>query len=255
MYRTGDFEGMVAETTAVRGADGDLIHAYFARPMGPGPFPGVVLVHHMPGWDEWYKEATRRFAHHGYAAICPDLYCREGHGAPEDVMAKVRAQAGVPDDRVVADLAGCVEYLRALPILNGKVGVMGTCSGGRHTYLAACRAPGIDAAVDCWGGGVVMGPGDLSPNRPVAPIDYTSDLSCPLLGIFGDDDRSPTAEQVNQHEEALKQHGKDYEFHRYPNAGHGFFYYDRPAAYRAEQAVDGWANLWAFFEKHLGATA
>jgi len=253
MYRTGDFEGMVAETTAVRGANGEYIHAYFARPLGPGPFPGVVLIHHMPGWDEWYKEATRRFAHHGYAAICPDLYCREGHGAPEDVMAKVRAQAGVPDDRVVADVVGCMDYLRALPILSGKLGVMGTCSGGRHTYLVACRAAGVDAAVDCWGGGVVMGAGDLSPNRPVAPIDYTADLSCPLLGIFGDDDRSPTAEQVNQHEEELKKHGKEYEFHRYPGAAHGFFYYDRPAAYRAEQAVDGWAKTWAFLEKHLQA--
>jgi carboxymethylenebutenolidase len=55
---------------------------------------------------------------------------------------------------------------------------------------------------------------------------------------------------VNQHEEELKKHGKTYEFHRYDGAGHGFFYYDRPA-YRQEQAVDGWKKVFAFLEKHL----
>jgi carboxymethylenebutenolidase len=95
-----------------------------------------------------------------------------------------------------------------------------------------------------------MGPSDLTPKRPKAPIDMTADLSGPLLGIFGNDDKSPSPEQVDQHEAALKKAGKEYEFHRYDGAGHGFFYYDRPA-YRAEQAVDGWAKTFAFFAKHL----
>ncbi|MCB0024764.1 MAG: dienelactone hydrolase family protein, partial [Caldilinea sp.] len=84
----------------------------------------------------------------------------------------------------------------------------------------------------------------------VAPIDYTADLACPLLGLFGAEDRSPTPEQVAQHEQVLKQHGKQYEFTMYPDAGHGFFYYDRPA-YRQAQAVDGWQKVFAFFGKHL----
>jgi carboxymethylenebutenolidase len=50
----------------------------------------------------------------------------------------------------------------------------------------------------------------------------------------------------------LKAAGKEYEFHMYPGAGHGFFYYDR-AAYRQEQAVDGWNKLFSFFSKHLGS--
>jgi carboxymethylenebutenolidase len=249
--QTDSYEGMIAETVTVRGSGGDAIHAYFARPAGPGPFPGVVLLHHMPGWDEWYKEAARKFAYHGYAAIAPDLYCRVGHGTPEDVAAKVRSEGGVADAQVVADAAGAMEYLRSLPFSNGKVGIIGTCSGGRQAYLVACQADGFDAAADLWGGGVVMAESDLTEKRPVAPIDYTANLKVPLLGLFGEDDRSPTPEQVAIHEEALKQHGKEYEFHMYPGAGHGFFYHDRPAAYRAEQAVDGWKKVFAFFEKHL----
>ncbi len=253
MYRTDMYEGMLAETVAMSGFIGDRINAYLARPLGPGPFPGIVLIHHFPGWDELYREFARKFAHHGYAAISPNLYFREGHGTPEDVAAKARGAGGVSDDQVVGDVEGALNTLRALPYLNGKVGVFGTCSGGRHAFLAACRLKGFDAAIECWGARVVMTKEELTPKQPVAPIDYTKDLFCPLLGLFGDEDHSPTPEQVNQHEMELKKCGKTYEFHRYPNAGHGFFYYNRPM-YRQEQAVDGWQKVFAFLGKYLDGT-
>jgi len=250
MYQTDMYEGMLAETVMIPGANGEWINAYFARPLGPGPHPGMVVIHHMPGWDEWYREATRKFAHFGYAAISPNLYYRAGHGTPEDVAAKVRAEGGVPDDQAVGDMAGALHYLKAQPYLNGKVGIFGTCSGGRHAYLAACQVPGFDAVVDCWGGRVVMTPDQLTPNFPVSPLDYTKDLPCPILGLFGEDDHGPTPDQVALHEAELKKYGKDYEFHMYPGAGHGFFYHHRPA-YRQESAVDGWNKIWEFLGKHL----
>lgn len=251
MYRTDVYEGMLAETVAFPGANGEVINAYFARPLGAGSFPGMVVIHHAPGWDEWYRETTRRFAHHGYAAISPNLYYRDGHGTPEDVAAKVRAGGGVQDDQVMGDLDGSVRYVRSLPYVSGKVGVFGTCSGGRHAFLAACRVKGFAAAIDCWGGWIVMSTEEVTGKQPVAPIDYAKDLACPLLGLFGEEDRSPSPEQVAQHEAALKKEGKTYEFHMYPGAGHGFFYYDRPA-YRQQQAVDGWQKIFTFLEKHLG---
>jgi carboxymethylenebutenolidase len=250
MVNTDQYEGLIAETITIHGYQGDVINAYFARPMGAGPFPGLVVVHHMPGWDEWYREATLKFAYHGFAALSPNLYCRTGHGTPEDVAARVRAEGGCPDDQAVSDIAGAMLSLRSLPTNNGKVGVFGTCSGGRHAYLAACREKGFDAVVDCWGGRVVMSKEELTPNQPVAPLDYTQDLSCPVLGLFGDQDHSPTPEQVAIHEQELKKYGKVYEFHMYPDAGHGFFYHNRPA-YRQAQAVDGWNKTFAFFNKYL----
>lgn len=250
MYHTHMYEGMLAETVTLPGHQGETINAYFARPLGPGPFPGVVLVHHMPGWDEWYREAARKFAYHGYAALAPNLYFRVGHGTPEDVAAKARAAGGVPDDQAVGDIAGALHFLRSLPYVNGKVGVFGTCSGGRHAYLAACRAAGFAALVDCWGGRVVMTQDELTAAQPVAPVDYTQALDCPVLGLFGEEDKSPTPEHVAQLEAALKKHGKTYEFHMYPGAGHGFFYHDRPN-YRQAQAVDGWQKVFVFLEKYL----
>src|SRR4030042_90217 len=136
MYTTDQYEGMLAETVVLPGHHADLINAYFARPLGQGPFPGMVLIHHLPGWDEWYRETTRKFAARGDVTLSPYLYAR--------------------------------------------------------------RTPGFSAIVDCWGGRVVMTPEELTPKQPVAPVDYTADLSCPVLGIFGNDDQSPTPDQVNQ---------------------------------------------------------
>jgi carboxymethylenebutenolidase len=247
------YRGMRAETVSFRGHNGDTGEAYYARPLGDGPFPGVVVIHHMPGWDEWITEATRKLAHHGFAALTPHLYFREGPGSPDDVGARVRAAGGVADSQVMGDVAGAMAFLRAQPEANRKVGVIGFCSGGRHTYLAACTLSGIDAAVDCWGGNVVVDdPKLLNTKRPVAPIDLTDKMSCPLLGLFGNDDENPTEDQVNRTEAVLKRLGKTYEFHRYDGAGHAFFNAARPA-YRPEQAADGWNKVFAFFNRHLSA--
>ena len=244
------YESMIAETITINGNMGEPIHAYPARPMGAGPFPCVVLVHHIPGWDEWYREATRKWAHHGYVAISPNLFHRAGEGKSDDIAAKVRAEGGIADAQAMGDINGAVKWTRAQPWCNGKVGMFGSCSAGRQTFLYACQHKDIDAAIELWGGRVVMAKEELNPKMPVAPIDLTAGLSCPLLGIFGNEDKAPTAEQVNQHEAELKKHGKNYEFHRYDGAGHGFFYYDRPM-YRVEQALDGWKKCFEFFGKHL----
>jgi carboxymethylenebutenolidase len=132
----------------------------------------------------------------------------------------------------------------------GKVGLFGSCSGGRHAFIYACQKKDVDACAELWGGRVVMGKEDLNTKTPVAPIDMTKDLSCPLIGIFGNDDRAPSPEQVNQHEAELTKHGKSHEFHRYDGAGHGIWYWHRPL-YRPESAMDGWSKMLAFFGKHL----
>ena len=249
-FQTDEYQGMLAETVAMPGHNGDFIHTYVSRPLGEGRFPGVVLIPHMPGWDEFYREISRRFSQHGYIVICPDIYCRFGHGTPEEVSARVRKEGGVPDESVIGDCEGAIKYLKSQPCSNNKVGVIGTCSGGRHAFLAACQASGVDAAVNCWGGRVVASQEELNPAQPVAPIDYTEKLNCPLLGIFGNDDHNPTPEQVNRLEEKLKKYGKNYSFHRYDGAGHGFWYY-HTEMYRPKQAMDSWNKVFEFFWEHL----
>ena len=243
-------ESMITEIVSINGHNGDTISAYVARPLGAGPFPGVVLIHHNPGWDEFYREMTRKFAHHGYAAISHNLFQRAGEGRSDDVAAKVRAEGGIPDAQAIGDSEGAVKWLRAQPWVNGKVGVIGSCSGGRLAFLYACHTKSIDAVVELWGGRVVMKKEEMNAKMPVAPIDFTKNLACPMLGIFGNEDAAPNPEQVNQHEAELKKHGKEYEFHRYDGAGHGFVYYDRPA-YRQAQAMEAWGHIFRFFAENL----
>jgi carboxymethylenebutenolidase len=242
------YEALMAETVNVNGHQNDLIDAYMARPLGPGPYPGVVVIHHMPGWDEATKEIARKFAYHGYVAISPNLHFREGKATYAENSASIRAKGGMPDDRTMGDIQGSMAYLRNLPYLNSKVGIIGYCSGGRQAYLAACTLPGIDAAVVCYGGGVVMRPEELTVHQPKAPIDFTKDLSCPLLGLFGNEDARPSPEHVNTTEAELKKWNKTYSFHRYEGAGHAFFSVDQ---YRPMAAMDGWGKVFAWYEKYL----
>src|SRR5436309_2024912 len=94
-FQTKGYDGVISENIGLVGHNGDGIEAYFARPMGAGPYPGIVLVHHLPGWDEFYRETARRFAQHGYVTICPNLYSRFGEGTPDDVAARARGAGGV----------------------------------------------------------------------------------------------------------------------------------------------------------------
>jgi carboxymethylenebutenolidase len=246
------YDATLAETVTIRGHGGDEIEAYLARPMDSGPFGSVVVIHHMPGYDAATKEIARTFAVHGYNALMPNLYYRDAPGAsPDDAAAAARAKGGVPDDRLIGDVAGAAAYLRGLTSSNGKVGVIGYCSGGRQSFLAACSLP-LDAAVDCYGAFVVGTPPEGMPLK-VGPIKHlTKDLSCPLLGLFGADDQHPSPEQVKELEEELKDQGKTYEFHSYEGAGHAFFSVNR-TAYRPEAAVDGWNKIFTWFGRYLSA--
>jgi carboxymethylenebutenolidase len=246
------YEGLQTETVTIRGHNGDMVEAYYARPSKPGKVPGVVVLMHIIGWDEWILETTRRFAHHGYAAIAPNLFQRFGPGSVDDVAARARPAGGASDAEVMGDTAASMAFLRAQANATGKVGVIGYCSGGRHTYLAACTLPNIDAAVDCWGGGVVVNdPSQLTAKRPVAPIDLSATISAPMLGLFGNDDMNPNRADVNKTEETLKKLGKTYEFHRYDGAGHAFLNWNAPS-FRSAAAVDAWPKIYAWYGKYLG---
>jgi carboxymethylenebutenolidase len=245
-------DDLTAQTTTIASRDGTELEAYVASPLGEAARGGVVVIHHLPGYDRGTKEMTRRFAAMGFDAVCPNLYTREAPGAdPDDAAATVRAQGGLTDHQLLEDVAGAAAYLRSLPHSNGTVGVIGHCSGGRQAVLAACRLD-VEAAVDCYGAYVVGQPPADWVLKTVTPLyDDLPNLGCPLLGLFGNDDSYPSPDQVGELETLLRDHDKDFEHTSYDGAGHAFFAVDRPS-YRPEAAVDGWQRIQAFFARHLG---
>ena len=245
------YDAMMAETIRFTGHGGDVIEGYLARPLGPGPYGSVVVIHHMPGYDAETKEITRTFAVHGYLALCPNLYYREAPGAsPDDAAAAARAQGGVPDERLVGDVGGAAAYLRAMPVSNGKVG---------RDRLLLGRAPVVPRRGQPAAGrrrGLLRRRSSSAP-RPrasrckVRPDRATWPRTCPARCSACSAPTTSTRRrtQVAELDKALT--GR--QGPRVPHlrgAGHAFFAVDRPA-YRPEAAMDGWQQIWDFYGRHL----
>src|SRR5262252_3867200 len=121
---------MTTELVTLRTDDGAEVDAYYARPTGNGPFPGVVVIQHIMGVDEWIMEVCRRFAHHGYAAVAPNLYARIGGiegNELDELVASLRSKGGLNDDLVMSDVKASMAFLRAQPEASGRVGAIGFC--------------------------------------------------------------------------------------------------------------------------------
>jgi carboxymethylenebutenolidase len=230
--------------------DGTQINAYVSRPAAAGRYPGVVVIMEAFGLNDHIKDVARRFADQGYLALAPDLYTREGAPDPTNMDSVVQTMFAVPDTQAVADLEGAITYLKGQAHSNGKVGAIGFCSGGRYTFILACKSRHLDAAVDSAGGFIIQE--QHTPQRPVSPIDIVPTMSCPLLALFGDDDPNPSPAHAARMHDELTKHSKVHEFRMYRNAGHAFFADYRPS-YRAAAAQDMWHQVLTFYGKHLRA--
>jgi carboxymethylenebutenolidase len=115
--------------------------------------------------------------------------------------------------------------------------------------LAGCGLD-IDAAIDCYGAFVLTPPPSDFPIEVASLEPRLAELSCPLLGLFGAEDKAPTPAEVERFDELLTGLGKPHEFHSFDGAGHGFFAVDRPA-YRPAAATEGWRLVREFLARHL----
>ena len=244
-------ESILAEHIYFRGFNGEMIEGYLARALSLQSVGSVVVIHHMPGFDRSTKEITRRFAEMGFNAVMPNLNYREGPGASsDDAAAATRAAGGVPDDRLIGDVAGAQDLVLSLSNSNGKSGVIGYCSGGRQAVLSACNIA-FNAIVDCYGAFVVEKPPSEFPLPITSIVDQIPKLSGTLLGLFGADDKYPSPDSVTKLGEILSEYGKDFDFHSFEGAGHAFFDSSRPS-YRFDSANSGWALISKLFTEKLG---
>jgi carboxymethylenebutenolidase len=234
----------------VKGEAGDL-PAFQARPQGEGKFPGVVVVQEAFGLNGHIKEIVARVACEGYVALAPDLYYRENGAVAgyDNLQEAIRLMMGLWDGKVLADMKGVIDYLKARPFVRGdRIGVTGFCMGGRITFLTACCNPDVKAAAPFYGGGI----GSVQPSErtPKAPLDYAEQLGCPLLLFFGQNDPFIPLEEVEKIKQHLAQLQKNAETLVYPGAPHGFFCNERES-YRPDAAKDAWERLLKFFDRHL----
>ncbi len=176
------------------------------------------------------------------------MYTREGSPDPGNMDQVIKTMFSVTDSQAMADLDAGALYIKGQSDSNGKVGAIGFCSGGRYTLMFGCTSKNLNAAVDSAGGFIIQD--ENTPQRPVSPIDMVKDLSCPLLGLFGEEDPNPSPAHADRLKAELDKNGKTYEFRMYPNAGHAFFA-DYRDSYRPVAAQDMWHRVLVFYEKHL----
>jgi carboxymethylenebutenolidase len=235
---------------SVTAADGHRVPLHVARPARPtGPLPGLVVIHEAYGVNDHIRDVTRRFAAQDFLAAAPDLFQRVG-GPPEPggeiagVMAKIGAMS---DADAIADLRATVDWLRAQPDCNGRIGCIGFCMGGRLSLLLATHEGVLDRAIDCWGGRITRRTAPPDERRPEVVVERVDRLACPLLGVFGADDQNPNAEDVAELRAALEATGMEHRILVYEGAGHAFFADYRPT-WREEPAHAAWAEFLRFLE-------
>ena len=223
--------------------DGQDMRSYVAVPEGPGPFPAVVMIFHLPGVDTFMQEITRRVAAAGYLGIAPNLYHRQGPDA------KGRsAMERLLDTEVIQDVNATVAHLQARSDVRGDaIGIMGFCMGGRVVYMMSGVNPTLKAAVSFYGASSTVAWGDGP-----TPFERLANATCPILGLFGDQDHAIPLEEMRSLDAQLTRHGKPHTFHCYPGAPHSFMDYTIAHRYHEPAAQAAWPVTVAFLEEHLG---
>jgi len=246
---------IAGEDLTYRGANGDAVKAYLARPSAAGTYPAMIVIHEAGGLGEHIRDVVNRFANIGYVALGPDLYTREGGPPPPgDLEALMKRLFAMPDARVLADLEAAADVLRAHEDVTGKLGCVGFCMGGRYTLLFAVSSDRPDAAVDCWGGFIDTATLEhrSTPERPTPPLELVPSLHCPLFAAIGAEDHNPSPEVGARLREALAQTSHETRVEVYEGASHAFFADYRPT-YRPEPAAKLWRDIVPFLARHLQA--
>ena len=232
---------MASQWTAVH-VERQQMWAYLSLPDGPGPHPGVVVIQHGSGVDDWVQDMTKRLSSAGYVAMAPSLYHREDPSTddPSGRFGRLR------DDNIIKDVNAAIDHLRKHPAVRGdRIGITGFCLGGRVTYLMAASSPFLGVAGVFYGGNI-MAPWGIGST----PFDRTGLVNCPIIGFFGEDDPNPSPDDVKKLDQELSRHEVVHEFHSYAGAGHSF-QWNGTDSYRAEASADSWQKLLDWFQKYL----
>jgi carboxymethylenebutenolidase len=257
MTKGAEDAAMQQTSIDVPAADG-LSDAYFVKPAGPRPYPGVLMFMDAFGVRPRLREMADKIAERGYAVLLPNLFYRQQRSPlvePAELTdADKRGAAfgrlmpmiqGLTSERVVADTTAYLDFLAAQDgVAAGPVGIVGYCMGGRNALVAISALPERIAVLGSFHAGRVVTDGPDSPHRRVGSI--TGEV------YFGhaDNDGSMTPADVEALEAALDEAGVTYTSELYEGAPHGFTMSDT-AMHHADGERRHWEALFALLERAL----
>ena len=226
--------------------DGSQMKMYVSMPGGSGPFPGVVVIHHGGGIDQFTRDMADKLAEGGYAAVTPDLFHRlDPNNA---ALRSAHPRDRLSDPQVETDVNATAEFAKRHPSIRGeKLGIIRFCMGGRVVWLMATANSIFKAAVPYYGGNIMEAWGK---NATRLAFDRTSEISGSILFHFGEEDSNPSLADMAKFDAELTRLSKPHEFFTYPNAGHSFMDHTNPA-HRPAAVEASWPRTLDFFAKHL----
>jgi carboxymethylenebutenolidase len=149
---------MAGQYIDMKAADGSgSFRGYLALPAA-GHGPGLVLAQEIFGINSTMRDVADAYAEEGYVALVPDLFWRQQPnvdlGYTEADWQKAFGYfQGFDEAKGMEDIQSSITALRGRSEVDGKVGVLGFCLGGKLAYLAACRTD-ADVSVGYYGVGI-----------------------------------------------------------------------------------------------------
>jgi carboxymethylenebutenolidase len=221
------------------------IDALLDIPDGPGPRPGVVIIHDAMGYAPDKVSTNSRVARAGYVALTPNLFARGGWArCVTKVIREVMTQRGP----ALEDVLAARDHLKALPECTGRVGIAGFCMGGQFALVMSPK--GFDASAPFYGAPL---PRELS---------ETLDGACPIVASYGS--RDPLGVGAPKKLQRVLDHkGITNDVKAYPKVGHSFAN-KLPAqpllritgfGYNEAATEDAWTRVFSFFGEHLHSEA
>jgi len=216
--------------------NGDVeVDGYLSHPTAPGPWPAVIVAHEWWGLEEHFRDLSRDLAREGMVVLVPDLY----HGkVATDPATAAMLKTSLDIDKAVEGIIGGVAYLRKLPFVSGKVGVLGYCMGGGLALLAACRSKEFNS-------GVIYFP-SIYPDA-----SELENIACPLLFHYGTADAVTPRSEMDRITRTLDRAKKPYALHLYEGANHAFVNDMHPEYFHKEATEAAWPRTVEFLKQNL----
>lgn len=230
----------MGQWVAIRQEDQNVFSGYLAVPP-KGYGPGLLLLQEIWGVNPHIRSLADQYAADGYVVLAPDVFWRQQNRVALEYSQVGTEQAyrhyGALDFAQTAqDLAAAIEHLSAYPIVQGGIGAMGFCLGGRLAFLLGGN-PRLSAVVSYYGSGLGN------------HLDIIPNLKCPLLFHFAGEDHLIPLSEVDALMPKI-QASVEASHHIYDGQKHGFNCPER-ASYSQRSAALAKARTLEFLSRHL----
>jgi dienelactone hydrolase len=203
---------MIATREVTYDVDGLSMIAHLAQPVGPGPWPAVLIGHDGVGLDEYQRQRADDLAAHGYLALAMDYHGGEVFfDRPDAMLARVMPlMADVERMRTIGRAA--LDILLALPGVDpDRIAALGYGAGGLIVLeLARVGVPFKAIAL-------------VHPALPDARGEDWTDVTGTFLLCTGSEDPLCTPGQLLTFGHALEEAGVDWRVNIYGGAKHAFW--------------------------------